>query len=193
PSAAAGADPDGVRLLRSLPHAARRPLVEKSPRTDDGHVLPAVAGAIRPDQPRFSPASPPGREFRGLCGQITPQDSPPCWRCTPRVRAIPAGRLMVAGSDLRASDSVSAPARGAAAGPNRRNKVSLFCGVGCYSPWSSSVLPAHAGMIRDAVHQRDEHPRAPRACGDDPEYYELIGPTLSTTTTVLPAVAGVIP
>src|SRR5690606_8884306 len=62
PSLAAGADPDGVRLLRSLPHAARRPLVEKSPRTDDGHVLPAVAGVILPGQSRFSPVSPSGAD-----------------------------------------------------------------------------------------------------------------------------------
>src|SRR5690606_28905356 len=62
PSLAAGADPDGVRLLRSLPHAARRPLVEKSPRTSDGHVLPAVAGVILPNQSRFSPVSPSGAD-----------------------------------------------------------------------------------------------------------------------------------
>ena len=55
---------------------------------------------------------------------------------------------MVAGSDLRVSDGVSGLIRGAAVGQNRQLKVSLFCGVGCYDPWSSSVLPAHAGMIR---------------------------------------------
>jgi hypothetical protein len=36
----------------------------------------------------------------------------------------------------------------------RRRKVNLFCGVGCYSPWSSSVLPAYAGVIHTGEPQR---------------------------------------
>src|SRR5690606_3167060 len=86
----------------------------------------------------------------------------------PRVRAIPVRRLMVAGANLRASDSVSVPARGASVGPDWQLKVNLFCGVGCYSPWSSSVLPAHAGVIPPAWTCNGPGPRAPRARGDDP-------------------------
>src|SRR5690606_14306792 len=52
--------------------SARRPLVEKSSRTCDGHVLPAVAGVIRPDQPRFSPASPSGT---GISRRLWPNEA----------------------------------------------------------------------------------------------------------------------
>src|SRR5690606_13792136 len=100
---------------------------------------------------------------------------------------------MVAGADLRVSDGASAPARGAAAAPQRRRKVNLFCGVGRYSPWSSSVLPTRAGMILsdetirltadvlptragmilfDPASEHGDH-RAPRARGDDPGKWQL--------------------
>src|SRR5690606_19777011 len=49
-----------------------------------------------------------------------------------------------------------------------QHKVNLFCGVGCYSPWSSSVLPAHAGMIRAGLVVAARPPCAPRTRGDDP-------------------------
>src|SRR5690606_31253753 len=50
----------------------------------------------------------------------------------------------------------------------QQHKVNLFSGGGCYSPWSSSVLPAHAGMIPATGRTPAPSCRAPRTRGDDP-------------------------